>query len=64
MTIDFEISNAKQSPLANGAMQIYFLQDAPDKSSHEYAKGLNLNFNGLMIEIKENVVRGPTRGKV
>ncbi|CDW73613.1 UNKNOWN [Stylonychia lemnae] len=62
MTIDFEVSNHKKSPLANGAMQIFFLENSPEKSSHEFAKALNLNFHGLLIEIKENVVRKQLQG--
>ena len=38
-------------------MQIYLLRENPQRSAHEFAKGFNLNFNGLMIEIKENSVK-------
>jgi hypothetical protein len=55
--IDFEISNAKQSPLSHGAMQFYFLRDNPQRSPHEFAKGFNMGFSGLMIQILENQSR-------
>jgi Legume-like lectin family len=64
MTIDFEISNTKQSSLSHGSMQIYFLRGNPQRSAHEFAKGFNQEFTGLMIEIKENNSRMPTAQSV
>eukprot|EP00347_Sterkiella_histriomuscorum_P007835 403347383 len=63
MILDFEIGNHKQSPLANGVMQIYFLANHPEKTSHEFSRALNHQYKGFMIEIKENSVRGPQKGK-
>ena len=62
--MDFEISNAKATQLAHGAMQIYFLRDNPQRTAHEFAKSFNLGFNGFMIEIKENNSRLPTSSSV
>lgn len=64
MVIDFEISNMKKSLLAHGAMQIYFLRDNPQRSAHEFARAFNLNYNGFMIEIKENISRKSTDNNV
>jgi len=38
-------------------MQIYLLRENPQRSPMEFAKGMNLNINGFMIEIKENNAR-------
>jgi len=60
MTFDVEISNQKQSQLAHGAMQIYFLRDNPQREPKEFARAFNLlGFSGLMIEVKENHSRIP-----
>lgn len=64
LLIDFEISNSKQSPLSHGAMQIYFLRDNPQRSAQDFAKGFNMGFSGLMIDIKENHSRMPTAQSV
>ena len=62
MKIDFMIANVKNTPLAQGQMQIYFLRDYPKRSPHEFAKAFNMHFSGFMIEIKENASRGPRHG--
>lgn len=60
MTFDVEISNQKQSQLAHGAMQIYFLRDNPQREPKEFARAFNLlGFSGLLIEVKENHSRIP-----
>ena len=63
LLIDIEISNHKQSPLATGAMQVFILDNAPQKTSHEFARALNHQFQGFMVEIKENAVRGQNKNK-
>ena len=44
-------------------MQVYLLRENPQRDAHEYAKGFNLNFNGFMLEIKENNARASGRDK-
>lgn len=61
--IDVNINNHKKSNLAQGAMQVYLLRENPQRDAHEYAKGFNLNFNGFMLEIKENNARASGRDK-
>lgn len=51
------ISNDKKQTSANGNTYIYLLKDNPKRSTHDFARGLKNQFNGMLIEIKENTGR-------
>jgi len=57
------IGNDKKSNLAHGNFYLYYLYDNPQLPFEEFGKGLNQQFEGLMIQFKENSARVASKQK-
>ena len=61
--VDISIHNNLRSSMARGDFRIFILRDNPMKSAAEFAHGLDGDYDGIEIHIKEGAERNTDKSK-
>lgn len=61
--VDISIHNKQRSTMARGDFRLFILRDNPMKSAAEFAHGLDGDYDGIEIHLKEGSERNTDKSK-
>jgi hypothetical protein len=61
--VDISISNKQRSSMAKGDFRLFILRDNPMRSVNEFAHGLDEQYDGVEIHLKEGAERNKDKSK-
>lgn len=61
--VDLSVSNKQRTTMAKGDFRLFILRDNPMRSVGEFAHGLDGEFDGIELHLREGYERNPDRSK-
>lgn len=61
--VDISVSNKQRSSMARGDFRLFILRDNPVRTSSEFSHGLDGDYDGIQLHLREGIMRNPDKSK-